>query len=229
MGNQLAFSTPRVFTIKRTEPNSILVGSNLEGYLTLFIGENGKLDSINGIGSSLNIKGRVMRNMNFDSLVNTSIASQHKKGIMQYTTRRDSVMFSKGSLKMKILYWRPSVRGRKIFGAVVPYNRFWRTGANNATVIEINKAIYFAGKKLDKGKYSIFTMPDPDHWTLMFNKQTDIWGTDYNPQYDVLKVPMKVEKLPSKVETLTIELLPKGQGGMLSIAWENTRATVDFK
>ena len=227
-GNQLAFGGVRIFTVTKIARDEIRFGSNLEGYLTLYTDSLGRMLSLDGIGSSLNITGKVIRNMNFDSLVTARIRYQAKNGNMQNKTTRDSVLFSKGSLKIRINYWRPSARGRKIFGAVVPYNRFWRTGANNATKIEINNPVYFNGKKLAKGRYSIFTVPTLQDWTLIFNRQADIWGTDYNREFDVIRVPMKTENLSDPVEKMTIGISPTSVGGILYVEWEKTRASAGF-
>ena len=227
-GNQLAFGGARDFSLKKIATNAIRFGSGLEGFLTMYTDSLGRMISLDGIGSSLNITGKVLRDLSFDSLVTARLRYQKKYGLMQYTTTRDSVIFSNGKLKIRIKYWRPSARGRKIFGAVVPWNRIWRTGANNATTIELTKPVYFNNKELNKGLYSIFTLPAPDTWTLIFNSQANIWGTDYNPDYDVLQVPMKTEVLATPVERMTIEISPSDSGGILSVEWEKTRASARF-
>lgn len=228
-GNQLSFVGNRVYTIQRKEKDILKVGSNLMGTLTLYLGKNNKIQKIDGIGSSLNITGTVNRTISYDSLVNTMIRRQLSNGAAGPLTTRDTVSFVSGDLQMSINYWRPSVRGRKIFGEVVPYNRFWRVGANNATEITLNHAITMKDKKLDAGKYTLFAMPAQTGWTLMFNKKTGIWGTDYDSTTDVLRVPIAVEALPSSVEKLTITLNAAPNGGILNISWENTKLTLPFE
>jgi hypothetical protein len=120
------------------------------------------------------------------------------------------------------------MRGRAIFGEVVPWNRFWRTGANAATKISLSAPIFFNNKELPAGEYSIFTMPTKDGWTMMFNKQANIWGTQYNPANDVLRVPMKVKQLQEPVELMTIKIVPVNEGGTLNVIWEKTHASVSF-
>ena len=228
-GNQFVFGETRKYTIKRKEDNSLLVGSNIMGYLTLSLDKNNRLESIDGIGSSINITGVVRKNQNFDSILTARIKAQQMSGTMKTESTRDTITFKNKDLIITVDYWRPSVRGRKIFGSVVPYNRFWRTGANNATVISFNQPVLINGQKLEKGRYSIFTMPTSNEWTIMFNKQTDIWGTDYDSSQDVLRAPLKIESLPNLVEQLTISILPSNGGGFLKIEWEKTRAFVSFK
>lgn len=231
VGNQFSAFTggKRKFSITRHAENSLIVGSTLMGSILLNLDEDDKLVSIDGTGSSLNITGSVQRNLNFDSLTTAQIESQMKYGIMPARTTRDTVRYEKGKLEMTINYWQPSVRNRKIFGSIVPWNRFWRAGANNATEITLNAPLFFGGQKLDSGKYTIFVLPKAsEQWTLMFNKKTGIWGTDYEPSNDVLRVPMKTESLPDLVEKLRFSISPAEQGGVIQIEWEKTKASVDF-
>jgi hypothetical protein len=129
---------------------------------------------------------------------------------------------------IKIRYSRPAVRGRVIFGEIVPYDRFWRTGADAATKLTLSQAIYFNGKELPAGEYSIFTLPSKNGWTIMFNKESDIWGTEYKAENDVLRVPMSTAALPESVEWLTIAVVPAGKGGRIEVSWDNLRASVAF-
>ncbi len=228
-GKQFVLGAYRVFTIKRTSERKIRVGSNIMGYLDLQLNADGSVNTINGIGSSLNFTGTVEHNRNMDSVIHAMINYQQSVGAMAQPTIRDTAFATIGLAKVEVDYWRPSMRGRKIFGEVVPWNRFWRTGANNATQLRISQPIYFDDQKLDSGKYSIFTWPTKDGWTLLINKQSTIWGTDYNADYDILRLPMKIESLPNQVEQLTIKVIPSGNTGTLAIEWENTRASIQFE
>src|SRR2546421_1565048 len=227
-GKQFAAGGFRQFTIKRTGRDEIRVGSNIMGNLKLKLNDDGSLSSIDAIGSSLNFTSDIRRNMDMDSLINAMLRYQQQAGLMGPQTVRDTSRAKIGSALVEIDYWRPFMRGRKIFGAVVPWNRFWRTGANNATQLRITQPVYFNGQKLDSGKYAIFTWPTETGWTFLVNKQATIWGTDYNPDYDILRVPMKVEKISQPVEQLTIRIVPSGDKGRIVIEWENTRASVDL-
>ena len=120
------------------------------------------------------------------------------------------------------------MRGRVIFGEVVPWNRFWRTGANQATQITVSHPLNFNGKILPAGKYSVFTMPSPTGWTIMFNKEANIWGTNYNPDHDILRVPMQVEQLGEPMELMTIEVVPTASGGVINVIWEKIKVSAHF-
>lgn len=104
-----------------------------------------------------------------------------------------SVMQYVGITKVKITYSSPGVKGRKIWGGLVPYNEVWRTGANDATEIHFSTNVKINGQNLPAGKYSFFTIPGETDWTVMFNSRTDIGGMDYQEDADVLKLKVKPE------------------------------------
>ncbi len=102
-------------------------------------------------------------------------------------------------------------------------------GANNATQITLAQPILLEGKKLEAGQYTLFAMPSGKEWTLCVNRKTGIWGTEYDPSADVLRVPLRVEPRSEHVEKLTISVLPKPDGGVLTVDWEKTRLSAAFK
>ena len=106
-----------------------------------------------------------------------------------------SVMQTIGTTDMTITYSRPGVKGRQIWGALVPYNQVWRTGANEATSISFSDDVTINGQALPKGTYSLHTMPGQDSWTLIFNKVADQWGSySYDQSKDALRVTARPEK-----------------------------------
>src|SRR5688572_14761372 len=86
------------------------------------------------------------------------------------------VVFTKDNLRIKVLYNRPYKKGREIFGSLVPYDKVWRTGANEATIFETNKDLSIEGKKLKAGKYTLWTIPGQESWTIIFNSEYGQWG-----------------------------------------------------
>jgi len=97
-----------------------------------------------------------------------------------------------GSLKVSITYGRPQVNKRQIWGQLVPYNRVWRTGANEATYITFSSDVFVEGQKLAAGSYALFTIPTETEWTVIFNKVPGLWGHFYyNPEFDALRVKVK--------------------------------------
>jgi len=219
---------PKRYIIERTAQNKMRVGSTLIGFLTMYLSDKGTLKSIDGLGSSLNLIGHVLPYRDMDSIIKAFTIHEHVAGKIGTNNKPDSVVTTVNSTNIQLYYNRPSMRGRQIFGNVVPYNRFWRTGANEATVIKIDKSIYIDGKELPAGAYSVFTVPRVDGWTLMFNKKIDIWGTEYDPGHDVLRVPMTVEDVAEPTELMTIEIVPVDGGGLFTIKWERKKASVFF-
>ena len=126
-------------------------------------------------------------------------------------------------------YSSPRMKGRKIFGDLVPYGEVWRTGANEATTFVTTTNLTIAGKTVPAGNYTIFTVPNPDKWTLIVNKKTGEWGIPYKYESDELaRVDMKVSPTPSPVENFTIAFDQSGSACTLNLSWENTKASVQF-
>jgi len=130
---------------------------------------------------------------------------------------------------VKTDYSSPRMKGRKIYGDLVPFGQVWRTGANEATTFVASSDIIVGGKTVPAGSYTIFTVPAADKWTLIVNKKTGEWGIPYKYESDELaRVDMKVSKLPSPVENFTIAYGKSASGCTLQIDWESTRASVDI-
>ena len=219
---------PAKFVMKRITDRKLTAYSRVMGPFTLFLNERGKVDSIDAIGSSYNVKGTIVRHLNLDSVILLYARREQQVGPYGWPNKIDSVGTVIGKSTIRISYTRPSMRGRVIFGEVVQWNRYWRTGANRATKITVSHPLDFNGKILPAGEYSIFTMPTQAGWTMMFNRDANIWGTDYNPARDVLHVPMKVEQLKEPVELMTIEVLPTAKGGAINVIWETIKASAHF-
>jgi len=121
-------------------------------------------------------------------------------------------------------YSSPRMKGRKIFGDLVPFGEVWRTGANEATTFVTTANVTVGGKSVPAGSYTIFTVPTKDKWTLIVNKKTGEWGIPYKYEADELaRVDMNVSPAPGAVENFTIAF---DQACTLSVSWENTKASV---
>ena len=127
-------------------------------------------------------------------------------------------------------YSRPSMRGRKIMGDLVPFDKVWRTGANAATSLKTDVNLSIGGTAVPAGSYTLYTLPKADGWMLIVNKQTGQWGTKYDQSQDLARIPMKVMKASSPVEQFTISFVKSGsENAVLKMEWENTVASVDVK
>jgi hypothetical protein len=138
---------------------------------------------------------------------------------------KETVQGTIDGANVSVVYGRPSVKGRKIMGELVPFGQVWRTGANEATTITFDKPVTVEGKALAAGTYGLFTIPGENEWTIIFNKDAKQWGAyKYNQADDVLRVTVKSSKADF-TETFTIATDKNG----VSMTWENTSATVKIK
>lgn len=129
---------------------------------------------------------------------------------------------TKSGAEIKINYSQPSVKGRTIGKDIATYGKVWRTGANEATVFETSKDVMIEGKALPAGKYSLYTIPGKDEWTIIFNKTWEQWGTDYKEADDALRVKVKPGKAPSAMEKMTFAI---DKSGKVSLMWGTTQAS----
>jgi hypothetical protein len=136
-----------------------------------------------------------------------------------------------GLAEVEVSYSRPSMKGRTIFGDLVPYDEMWRTGANKCTTLETGEDIIVNGKNLAAGTYSIFTIPGKEMWTIVFNNNTELWGTGgYNAEEDALRVEVKPSMMSDKVETFTIDFSDvTTSSAHLNIYWESTKVSVKIE
>ena len=146
----------------------------------------------------------------------------------------DQLTFSQGDLEINVFYNRPKKKGREIFGVLVPYGKVWRTGANEATTFETNKDLTFEGKKLKAGKYSLWTIPDEDSWTIIFNTEYGQWGISYDgeanrkPGLDALKVEVPPVRQERTFEEFTISFEKTGEEAEMVLIWDKTLVAVPF-
>ena len=131
-----------------------------------------------------------------------------------------------GAANITISYGSPSVKGRKIWGELVPYGKVWRTGANEATVIDIDANVKVEGQALPKGTYSLFTIPEESEWTIIINKNPKQWGAySYKQDDDILRVKVKPGKSASFNESLNFAVT----NGKVFIRWENLEVPISIK
>ncbi len=143
---------------------------------------------------------------------------------------RDSVYLMLDTNLISIHYGRPSMRGRTIMGELVPWNKVWRTGANQATHFKTNYDMIIGGVPLMRGTYTLWTLPSPDGWQIILNKQTGQWGTRYDERQDYARFDAIVERLDSPVDTFTIAFDATSKtSGRLKMMWEKTMVWTRFE
>lgn len=130
-----------------------------------------------------------------------------------------------GLTDVLIEYSRPSTKGRKIFGELVPYGEIWRTGANGATIITFNTPVKIEGNDLAAGAYALYSIPDKSDWTIIFSKNTKLWGAvGYNKEEDALRFKVKPGKTGQRYETMEINFVDMTDtGASVSLKWETSR------
>jgi len=129
-----------------------------------------------------------------------------------------------GLSSIELSYSRPGVKGRKVFGDLVPFGKVWRTGANDATTIDFADDVTIGGKKIPAGKYGLLTIPDKDNWTIIITKQLDVTNpTAYKQEMDIARASVKPMMLKDKIETFTMQFANvKPSTCELEIMWDNT-------
>ncbi|PJR04187.1 DUF2911 domain-containing protein [Avrilella dinanensis] len=136
-----------------------------------------------------------------------------------------------GLTEIELEYARPGVKGRTVFGDMIPYGQIWRTGANENTKISFSDDVIIGGNHLPKGEYALYTIPEKDSWTVIFYSDTKSWGVPQN--WDDKKIALKAGAKLSPTdftEYLTIAVNPiDNNSGELVISWEKTKATVPFE
>jgi hypothetical protein len=129
--------------------------------------------------------------------------------------------------KITVGYGAPSMRGRRIMGALVPYGEVWCAGANDATSLDTEADLDINGMKVPKGSYTLWTLPNRDEWLLIVNKQTGQWHTDYRQRYDLGRVKMNLRTISQPVERMKFDLVAQsGNRGALTLSWETTEVSV---
>ncbi|HMQ01148.1 MAG TPA: DUF2911 domain-containing protein [Cyclobacteriaceae bacterium] len=142
------------------------------------------------------------------------------------------VVYDDGNIKLEVSYNRPWKKDRVIFGGLVPYGKVWRTGANEASTFSSNKEISIKGKTLKPGKYSLWTIPEADYWTIIFNTQTGQWGINAKgeanrvAERDALQVIVPAVFQEKVFEQFTISFEPHDDEIEMVLMWDQTVVVV---
>jgi hypothetical protein len=157
----------------------------------------------------------------------------------EYSTKAHSpeelVVYQEQSLELEVFYNRPYKKDRVIFGGLVPYDEVWRTGANEATTFTTSQDLLVDGSFLAAGKYTLWTIPGPDSWKVIFNSKMYPWGIDKDkkpsrePEFDALVLEVPVRELDSTLEQFTIYFDNKNELISLNFAWDQTLVSVPIQ
>jgi hypothetical protein len=128
---------------------------------------------------------------------------------------------------VRVIYGRPQKDGRVIFGDLIKYNEIWRIGANESTEIEFYKEAKIGGKKIAKGRYTLYCIPNEKNWTFIINKDTDSWGAfKYDEKKDVLRHTVSPTSINNTVEALSIYFEKTSTGCKLNVSWDTSSASL---
>lgn len=157
-------------------------------------------------------------------LLSLTALSVHAEIRLPQASPAASVKAAIGVTDVTIDYHRPGVKGRKVWGALVPNGEVWRLGANEATTITLSTPVRIEGHEVPAGKYALFAVPGPDAWTLILNKQAEQWGAySYKKDQDLLRFEVKPQT-GSFTEWMTFHITPDGaNAATVEMAWENLR------
>lgn len=134
-----------------------------------------------------------------------------------------------GTTVVRITYGRPQVKGREIYGGLVPYDEVWRTGANEATTFSVSSDVTIEGEPLSEGTYSLYTIPGQDSWTLIFNNVANQWGTEYDEGEDALRVEVTPESAPHReMQTFLFENVTDTEGTCV-LHWAEVRVPFEIQ
>lgn len=149
-----------------------------------------------------------------------SLSAQHK---FPSLSPLGTVTQQVGNTKFSISYERPAVRGRKIYGGLVPWGEVWRTGAGENTTIAFDKDVRINGSQVPAGKYSLFTIPNPDQWTVILNRDTTLYGSyDYDSKKDLIRFEVAPQMTQRYYESMTLDIDVTSNNAIVAISWENT-------
>ncbi len=148
------------------------------------------------------------------------------RGRTEVSFRRGS---ARGAGRVVIDYGQPHARGRQIVGNMIPYDRVWRTGANEATSFRTTVDLTIGGVRVPRGDYTLYTLATRNGWKLIINRQTGQWGTEYDAKQDLARIDLRHRTLREPVESFTMWLVPTGSTrGTLRLAWGGVELSTEW-
>ena len=180
-------------------------------------------------GRILGLEGTPTQRVAVTRLPSLDVAALQAERPIGTLSPTDTVVARLGRAELTVAYSRPSRRGRTILGGIVPYDSVWRTGANAATLLTTSAALNVGGVNVPRGTYSLWSVPSRSGWTLVINRQSGQWGTEYDASRDLARVPMLATRAAAPLEQFTITIAPAASGtgtARLQLAWDSFEASV---
>jgi hypothetical protein len=207
-------------SVVRSQPGLVVISTSVDT-IRCRVDESGRILSATNPGGTLQTVVERVPTLDIDAWAAEAMRRDAQGRSLGALSPRDTVRATVGGAHILIDYGRPLKRGREVFGVVVPLNRVWRTGANAATTLVIDRDVMLGDTKLPAGEYTLFSLPAADAWTLIVSKKTREWGTDYDASADFARIPMRLTAVSQPTERFTISIEPNGsEGGILGFAWD---------
>lgn len=214
------------FAVRRVAGGEYTVTHPMRGTMRTRVDEQGRLQQVDAAGTTRAVQVTRVADVDLPSLARDFAARDARGQPFGALSGRGETAASIAGANLSVDYGRPAKRGREIFGALVPWDRIWRTGADRATHFSTDRDLVIGGTPVPAGTYTLFTIPGSDMWTLIVNRRTDITGTAHDPAHDLARIPMRSRTLPEVVEDFTIRIEPQGSGAVLRLQWDRTEAYV---
>ena len=215
----------RHVAVSKGNKDTLIFGGPFLEYTKINATPEGRITSYDGTGTPWNYIVTKLEPINVDEVAKR-MSKKPKIGIPSPEAK---VHFPFAKDTIYLSYGRPFKRGRKIFGGVVPYDSIWRTGASHPTRINLPTDVQFGKTIIPKGRYSLYTIPRPDEWTLIFNTDLEQWPTDPNRSKDFAFIPLKVRMPEKQTDQFTIDIQEVKDGGIIKFTWDETEAYASFK
>ena len=216
--------TRHVAISKGTNDTMIFGGDFLE-YTKIKVTPDGQITAYDGTGTPWNYIATKHAPIDVDATAKR-MSKKPKIGIPSPEVKVDFLIAND---TIRLSYGRPSKRGRKIFGGIVPFDSVWRTGAGDPTTLTLPYNIYFGKTLVPNGSYSMYTIPRTSGWTLIFNTDLKQWPTEPDRSKDFALIPLQVKKPAKQTEQFTITIEPSNEGGLLKFIWDETEAYASFR
>ena len=214
------------FGITRLGEDRMQIRHPFRGTMEVAVTEDGGIRTLDASGTTRKLMVERVEELDVTALAREyARRDEAGRGIGALSGRGEAVGEIDGA-SVVVDYGVPRKRDREIFGALVPFDEVWRTGANRATHLTADADLVIGDAEVPAGTYTLFTIPGPDEWTLIINNATDIGGTAYDPDQDFARVAMDVRSLDETVEEFTIVVDPEGY---IRMRWDRTEAYVPVR
>lgn len=170
-----------------------------------------------------------MKKILFSALLAVSV-SAYSQWTAPAASPRQTVEQQFSISKITVDYGRPGIKGRKVFGGLVPYGKVWRAGANSSSKIEFQQPVSFGGTAVPAGKYGLYILPTEKDWKIILNSDSQSWGTEYDASKDLYSATVPVQKIADKQEYFEITFEPVDDNAVdMVLRWDNVKAVLPIR